>query len=262
MEKYMELQLWQFACVYLLLLLVLAIMKKCDIHQSKQLIVASVKMTVQLTLAGIILTLIFENPHPAFTAAYVCVMIAFTCHRVISLNKELNRNFKIIIIASTAIGGVSVMSFFIVVVVGQSLTDPQIVIPISGMLMGNMMTGLTLAVKTFKESLYGQSVKINALQCAGARPEKILHPFVTNALETAMLPTINSMVGLGIVSLPGMMTGQILAGSMPTTAIMYQIAIMVAICAVVSITCFMTLWMGQKTLYEKNSQIILIPKHL
>ena len=71
-----------------------------------------------------------------------------------------------------------------------------------------------------------------------------------------MLPTLNSMVGMGIVSLPGMMTGQILAGTLPMTSILYQIAIMIAICTAVTSACFGTLYFGSKTLYDKKRQII------
>lgn len=251
-----ELQIWQFALVYFLLIIVIALMKKCHIDQTKLLITASIKMTVQLILAGLILTYIFKNPHPIFTISYLMAMIAFTIHRVLSRSKGLNNRFKLIIAVSVSFSGIAVLIFFIFVVVGESILNPQYVIPISGMLMGNTMTGVSLGVKTLQESLNGQRTKVNALLCAGAAPKTILLPFVTQALETAMLPTLNSMVGMGIVSLPGMMTGQILAGTLPTTAILYQIAIMIAICTVVTCSSFGSLYFGYRTLFDKNTQII------
>ena len=69
------------------------------------------------------------------------------------------------------------------------------------------------------------------------------------------MPTLNSMVGMGIVSLPGMMTGQILSGTLPTTAILYQIAIMIAICTVVCLSVFGSLYFGYRTLYNDRNQI-------
>lgn len=90
----------------------------------------------------------------------------------------------------------------------------------------------------------------------GAAPKKILMPFVKQSLETAMLPTINSMIGMGVVSLPGMMTGQILSGTLPTTAILYQIAIMIAICTMVTSSSFGALYFGYRTLYDSKKQII------
>lgn len=256
MNGVVELQIWQFALVYFLLIIVIAIMRKCHIEQTRLLITASFKMTIQLALAGLILTYIFKNPSPLFTIAYLAVMTAFTIHRVISRNKGLNKRFKLVISASVGFSGITVLIFFIYAVVGDSIFNPQYAIPISGMLMGNTMTGVSLGVKTLREGLNGQRTKVNALLSAGAAPEKILLPFVIQALETAMLPTLNSMVGMGIVSLPGMMTGQILAGTLPTTAILYQIAIMIAICTVVTCSSFGALYFGYRTLFDKNTQII------
>ncbi|MEG1621429.1 MAG: ABC transporter permease, partial [Oscillospiraceae bacterium] len=80
MNGVVELQIWQFSLVYLLLIIVLVVMKKCKINQSKLLAVASLRMTVQLVLAGFILTYIFKNPHPAFTIGYLIIMIAFAVY--------------------------------------------------------------------------------------------------------------------------------------------------------------------------------------
>lgn len=256
MNNVIQFQIGQFLLIYLLLIVVALIMRKCKIDQTKLLIVASIKMTVQLVLAGLILTYIFQNPHPVFTISYLLAMISFSIHRVLSKNKDLNKRFKAVIAASIALSGIFVIVYFVCVVVGESVFNPQYAIPISGMIMGNTMTGVSLGVKTFRESMDGQRTKIHALLCIGASPSTILLPFVKRAMETAMLPTLNSMVGMGIVSLPGMMTGQILAGTLPTTAILYQIAIMIAICTVVTCSCFGSLFFGYKTLYDKNTQII------
>lgn len=259
MEQVIQLQIWQFLCIYLLLILILLIMKKCRIDKAKLLLISSFKMSVQLFLAGLILTYIFEHPHPLFTILYLVCMIFFTIYRVLVRHKEINANFKKIVAASIAFSGLFTVFYFVFVVIGSKAFSPQYVIPISGMVMGNTMTGVSLGLKTFLDSLNDQRIKIEALQCAGVSSQKILLPFVKQALETAMLPTINSMLGMGIVSLPGMMTGQILAGTLPTTAILYQIAIMIAICTTVTCSCFFSLYFGSKTLYTKATQIISLP---
>lgn len=251
-----QIQISQFLMIYLLLLLVLFIMKKCKIDNTSLVIVASCKMTIQLILAGLILTYVFNNPRPIFTFIYLLVMILFTIHQALSKNKNLNKQFKIVIALSIALSGVFVLVYFVYVVIGESLSNPQYVIPISGMIMGNTMTGVSLATKTFNESIEVQREKINALLCFGVSPSTILLPFAKQALETAMLPTINSMLGMGIVSLPGMMTGQILAGSSPATAILYQISVTIAICTAVTCSCFGSLYFGYRTLYDEDTQII------
>ena len=257
MKGVVEIQLWQFALIYLLLLIVIGVMKKCHVNQSRLLVWASARMSVQLVLAGLVLTYIFKNPHPAWTLLYLTAMIGFAIYRVLSKNKGINRRFQQVIGLSVALPGVFVTAFFVYIVVGETTLDPQYIIPIAGMIMGNAMNGVTLGIKTFRETLQAQRPRIEALLNAGATPHSILMPFMSQALETALLPTMNSMLGMGIVSLPGMMTGQILSGTLPTTAILYQIAIMIAICTVVCLATFGSLYFGLKTLYNSRNQILL-----
>ncbi len=256
MQGIVKLNILQFSLIYVLLLVVLAIMKKSKINETKLLVTASIRMTIQLVLAGLILTYIFENPHPVFVVIYIAAMVIFSIRRALSKHKNLNKNFKIAVSLSLAFSGISVLVYFIYIVVGQSVFNPQYTIPIAGMIIGNSMTGVNLALKTFNDTIKSQRPKIDALLNLGATPKKILLPYVNNAVETALLPTLNSMLGMGIVALPGMMTGQILSGTLPTTAIMYQIAIMIAICASVCLTVFCSLNFGYKTLYNKRNQFI------
>lgn len=185
------------------------------------------------------------------------MMVGFAICRVLAMNQNVNLKFKLIIAGSLALSGLMITIFFICIVVGESFFNPQYAIPISGMIMGNAMTGVNLGIKTFLESIKGQKIKMEALLNVGVTPQKILLPFVKQALETALLPTMNSMLGMGIVSLPGMMTGQILSGISPNTAILYQIAIMIAICAVVCLAVFGSLFFGHKTFYNKKNQIMI-----
>lgn len=258
MNGAVKLQIIPFLCVYLLLIIVLLIMKKSKVNQTKLLFVASIRMTLQLVIAGYILTYIFKHPNPFFTIGYIIIMVAFATYRVLSKNKGLNRRFKIVVGASIGISGICVLTFFILVVVRQSVFNPQYAIPLAGMIIGNSMTGVGLAIRTFNSSLASEHSKIESLENLGVSPQKILMPYVNSSLETALLPTLNSMVGMGIVSLPGMMTGQILSGTLPTTAIMYQIAIMIAICTSVCLSVFCSLNLGYRTLCNEKCQIKLI----
>lgn len=141
-------------------------------------------------------------------------------------------------------------------VVGRSFFDPQYTIPLSGMIIGNAMTGVSLGLKTFLESLDSEQLRIETMMNLGVSFQKILRPMVNRALESALLPTINSMLGMGIIFLPGMMTGQILSGTLPTTAILYQIAIMIAICTSVCLTTWLSLNLGYQTLYNDKNQYL------
>ena len=257
MGQIVELGIVQFAAVYLLLLVVLFIMKKARINRTKLLVVASIRMTLQLILAGLILTCIFKNPEPVFTLAYLAAMTVFAIHRVLSKNKGISKSFKWVVSLSLAGTGLAMVALFVGGIIRVSVFNPQYTITIGGMIIGNAMTGVTLAMKTFTEAIETQRHKIDTLMNLGVSPKRILIPFVNNALEMALLPTLNSMLGMGIISLPGMMTGQILSGTMPMTAILYQIAIMIAICTTVCLSVFSALHFGARTLYNKQNQITL-----
>lgn len=257
MDSIIKLSLLQFAVVYILLLVVLVIMKYCKVNQTKLLIVASIRMTLQLVLAGLVLTYIFKNPHPVFVILYITAMIGMAIHTIFSRNKNINKRFKLIVGFSLTFTGIAIIVFFIMVVIGVSLWNPQYTIPLSGMIIGNAMTGISLGLKTLTQNITSQRVKIETLIYIGASPKNILMPFVNQAIETAMLPTLNSMLGMGIISLPGMMTGQILSGTLPTTAILYQIAIMIAITTVVCLAVFCSLFFGCRTLYNNRNQMCI-----
>jgi len=134
MQGAVQLNILQFSLVYLLLIIVLAIMKKSKINQTKFLIVASLRMTVQLVLAGLILTYIFKNPHPAFVVLYIIAMVAFSIKRVLNKNKGLNPKFKLAVSISLAFSGIFILSYFVTVVVGKSIFNPQYTIPLGGMI--------------------------------------------------------------------------------------------------------------------------------
>ena len=251
-----QLSIFQFSLIYLILVAVLLIMKKAKIDQSRLLFTASLKMSVQLYLAGLVLTYIFGNPHPVFVLAYLLMMIAFSTRRIIKRNPYLNPQFRKIIFLTIGVSTISVLAFFVILVVGTDIFNPQYVIPIAGMIVGNAMNGLSLGIKSLSDTMNLEKNKIETLINAGIEPKEIMIPFINKSLEMALLPTLNSMLNMGIISLPGMMTGQILSGTIPMTAIMYQIAIMIAITTGVSLTSFSTLYLGYRTLINKRKQIV------
>ena len=257
MNDVVQLSISQFSLIYILLLVVLLVMKRARVDRMKLLIIGSVRMTVQLILVGFLLEYILADAHPLYTVAFLVAMLAFSVQRILSGRRELNRRFKVIVAAGLSASGLAVLAYFVILVVGENFFHPQYTIPLAGMIVGNAMTGVSLGLKTFSESLRLQGRELDTLLNLGASPREILRPIVANALETALLPTLNSMVGMGIIFLPGMMTGQILSGTSPTTAILYQIAIMIAICTSVCLSVFISLYFGNRTLYNKRNQLML-----
>ncbi len=245
-----------FSLIYILLLLVLLLMKKSQIPQSRFLLISSIRMTLQLILAGFVLTYIFNHSSAYLTMGYVVVMVGFSVFHVIKRNPWLNKKFRWIVGLSMGLSGVGVTLFFILVVAGENILNPQFTIPLCGMIFGNSLNGITIGLKSFHDQMEGSKTQLDSLINFGAAPKKILAPYVQSALETALLPTLNSMAGMGIVFLPGMMTGQILAGILPRLAILYQISIMIAIATVVCLSVFLALHLGARTLYNKRNRLL------
>ena len=257
MDEVIELNIINFALIYILLIIVIAVMRRSRIDQTKTLMVACLRMTVQLVLAGLILTVVFDNPNPWITSVYVIVMILFASYLVISRNPWLNRKFKGYVILAIGSSGITVLLYFILIVMNADVFNPQYAIPLAGMIVGNSMTGMALGLKAFSTELSSNRDRMDALLNIGAEPKRIMNPFVNKSVEFAMMPTINSMLGMGIISLPGMMTGQILSGTPPMVAVLYQIAILIAISVAVCMTVFTALNLGYKTLYNDKYQIVL-----
>ncbi|SET78325.1 TIGR00245 family protein [Natronincola peptidivorans] len=119
------------------------------------------------------------------------------------------------------------------------------------------MTGISLGVTRLVDGMYSERHLIESALMLGAKPKMAAKQIVDNAFDAAILPSINSMVGMGIVFLPGMMTGQILSGVSPVTAIEYQIAIMLGILGSVALTVILFVQLGYKTFFNDESQLMI-----
>jgi putative ABC transport system permease protein len=100
------------------------------------------------------------------------------------------------------------------------------------MILGNCMTGIALGLDTLTTSLVSRRAGVEAQLMLGATRQEAVAPVTRQALRNALMPTINSMAATGVVSLPGMMTGQILSGVPPAEAVKYQILVMFLIAGV------------------------------
>ncbi len=243
-----------FGLSYLLLVVILLIMKKQKIRRTGLLVLASLRMTIQLILVGFVLQYLFTNPHPLLTTAFVALMLTFAVWQILKTRSDLNRRFRRAITFSMVFSGLLVILYFLLAVVREDIFNPRYTIPLAGMIIGNAMTGITLGIRSFLETLKDQKGRIETLTNLGIDFRDILKPMINGALETALMPTLNSMLGMGIVFLPGMMTGQILSGTVPVTAIVYQITIMMAITASVCLTVFLALTLGSRSLYNEDQQ--------
>lgn len=258
MKGIMDLSVIQVALGYVFVLFVLLVLHIRGIDRKKMLVLASVRMTLQLMLTGYVLLWIFENPHPLFTLAVIALMETFAIFTVYKKFKgRLSSAMKRVVAIGLSVGTLSSMLYFLFVVVQISpWYDPQYFIPLAGMLVGNSMTGISLGVGRLLDGMQDNRQRVEEALILGATPKRAAAPIVDGAFDAAILPTINSMLGMGIVFLPGMMTGQILSGTVPTTAIAYQMAIMLGILGAVSASVLVMLYLGARTFFNAEDQLI------
>lgn len=259
MDGVIDLQLWQMAAAYIFVVILLIIVRAKGISREKEILISSVRMTLQLILTGYILVYLFNHPHPLYTLIIIVAMELFAIYNIFKRSKErLSKSLRKIVAVSMLFGTLSSLFYFLLIVVNISpWYDPRYFIPIAGMLIGNSMTGISLGVTRLLDGMHSQKHLVESALMLGATPKMAAKEIVDNAFDSAILPTINSMVGMGIVFLPGMMTGQILSGTSPVTAIEYQIAIMLGILGSVALTVILFVQLGYKTFFNEQSQLIL-----
>ncbi|MCC5910620.1 MAG: iron export ABC transporter permease subunit FetB [Clostridiaceae bacterium] len=259
MDGVIELQFWQMVAAYIFVVILLLIVRARGISREKEILIASIRMTVQLVLVGYILVYLFNNINPLNTIIVIVVMEVFAIHNIYKRTKtKLSKALKKIIAISMLFGTLSSLIYFLLIVINISpWYDPRYFIPIAGMLIGNSMTGISLGVTRLVDGMYSERHLIESALMLGATPKMAAKQIVDNAFDAAILPSINSMVGMGIVFLPGMMTGQILSGISPVTAIEYQIAIMLGILGSVALTVILFVQLGYKTFFNEESQLII-----
>ncbi len=258
MDGVIDLQLWQMVAAYIFVVVLLFIVRARGISREKEILISTVRMTLQLILTGYVLVYLFNNINPLYTIMIVIIMEIFAIYNIFKRTKtKLSQSLKKIIAISMIFGTLSSLVYFLLVVVNISpWYDPRYFIPIAGMLIGNSMTGISLGVTRLVDGMHNQRHLVESALMLGATPKMAAKEIVDNAFDSAILPTINSMVGMGIVFLPGMMTGQILSGTSPVTAIEYQIAIMLGILGSVALTVILFVQLGYKTFFNEQSQLL------
>lgn len=247
----------RLALAYVFIIIVLSFIRYRGIKKEKEIIISTFRMSVQLVLTGFVLKFIFSHPSPILSVIIVTAMEFFAIHTVIrKFRNRASADLKKIAAVSLLVGTSISLFYFLLVIVGlKPWFNPQYFIPIAGMIIGNSMTGVSLGMNSMIESMSVRKAFVNEALVLGASPKEASKEIVDKVFESAIMPTVNSMLGMGIVFLPGMMTGQILSGTVPTTAISYQIAIMLGILGSVSITLMLFLSFGYKTFFSKQDQL-------
>lgn len=243
-----------------LLVLNAALSLAMQLGLARQLAVSAVRMFVQLLLVGMVLKAVFELGSPWVTAGLALIMGCFAGYEVRARQERRLRG-----VWGYGLGAGSVMlaagmvTLFALTV--QIRPDPwylpRYAIPLLGMVLGNVMTGVSLALNDVSLSLSRERPAVEAQLALGASRWKALRPVTRRALRSGLIPIINAMAATGVVALPGMMTGQILAGVEPGQAVRYQLLIMFLIAGATASGVYMAVFASLARLTDERARLRL-----
>ncbi len=226
----------------------------------RQLLIAALRTVIQLILLGLVLKVLFVQSHPLFITLLALFMLLVAGYEVMARQKR-----RFLGVWGMGVGTLSmfISSFTVtllaltVIIQAEPWYSVQYLIPLLGMLLGNTMSGVAIALDNLTHNAWQQRQQIEARLILGHSWEQAIGEHRRDALRSGMIPIINAMAAAGVVSLPGMMTGQILAGTPPFEASKYQILIMLLIAAGTGFGATAAVWIGSKHLFDDRERLRL-----
>jgi len=246
------------ASLLIILLAFLSLILKLGL--AGQIIIAAVRTVVQLLLIGLLLKLLFTQVDLLFISILSIVMLLIAGREVMARQERRFGGWWGYGLGTMSmfISSFALTIYALVIVIGtEPWYTPQYAIPLLGMMLGNTMTGVALALDRLTSSAWQQRQVIEARLILGQDWRSAIGGITRESVRIGMMPMINAMAAAGIVSLPGMMTGQILAGTDPLEAVKYQILIMFLITAGTGFATILATWVGAKHLFDDRQRLRL-----
>lgn len=224
----------------------------------RQLIWASVRTVVQLLAIGYVLGWVFEFAYWYVVLPIMCLMTLIAGTSAAGRGKRTYAGQRIDSIASVWISSwlVTAVGLFAVIRI-HPWYEPQYAIPILGMILGNTLTGVSLGMERMTQELISGRGTIEMILALGGTRWEAAQQAARHAVRAGMMPTLNQMTVVGIVSLPGMMTGQVLAGENPEDAVRYQIVIMFLIAAASALGTVGAVLLTYRRLFSTDHRFLL-----
>lgn len=262
MQASIDISWLQLGLFSLLLLIPIALNNLFKLAMFKQTCVAITRMFIQLLLVGLYLEYIFALDNLWLNILWVVLMIFVGSHSILS--KSQLPIFKLIFANSAALACallplLVILAFWIIK--PQPFYSTQYMIPLAGMLLGNSLSSNIVALQTLFDAFATRKCEYEAAISLGASPYQAAFPFLQHALKKAQAPILASMATTGIVTLPGMMTGQVLGGVTPMIAIKYQLLILIAIFVMLSVSLTITLLLSLQISLSPSGLLKVKTKH-
>jgi len=222
----------------------------------RDLIVGTVRTFAQLFLMGYVLVYIFALSRPWLVLVVFAGMIFFAGRIVAGRVKGKGVPVFWPVFLSMLLSYM-VVSFLVtgVVVQADPWWEPRYFLPLGGMVVGNSMNAMALALERLFGEMTNRREEVETLLCLGAEPNEATSSIFADSVRAGMIPSINSMMGVGLVFIPGMMTGQILAGADPLLAIKYQIVVMLMLVGSTTLGSVLAVSLARRRLFTPAAQL-------
>jgi putative ABC transport system permease protein len=195
----------------------------------KQLAVAAVRMVAQLVVIGLVLRAVFAVASPPLTLAVILAMAAIAAREVAARPKQRLGHFGNYAVGASAVALATLITSVLALTTALRPSpwySARYAIPLAGIILGNVLNAASIALDSLLGGVVRERAAIEAQLALGATIRTAMRRLVREAVRRGMLPTVNTMAAAGVVTLPGIMTGQILAGLDPMEAVKYQILLM------------------------------------
>lgn len=220
----------------------------------KELIVATVRSFVQLIAIGYLLELVFDLNSPFFTLLLLAIMTIIAGRTTAERAKHIP-HAQVIALASIGIGSILTLALLIVFHIFDFI--PQDIIPIGGMIIGNSMTTATLVITRLSSDFSEQRDTIESKLALGASSRQASLTQFQRAIKSAMSPIVDTTKTVGLIKLPGAMTGMILAGASPLQAVQLQLIVMYMLVGSATFTGLIAAYMTYRQYFTPQHQLIL-----
>ncbi len=248
------------ALAALLVLALAGLSDRLDLGLRGRILISAARTGIQLLLVGTVLKALFAHADLAWVALMAGVMLLVAGREVTA---RQHRRFLGwwgygVGTVSMFVSAFAVTVLALTVVIGPTpWYRPQYSIPLLGMLLGNTMNGVSLGVDRLTQGAWQQRREIEARLMLGHPWHEAIASLRRESTRNGMVPILNAMAAAGVVSLPGMMTGQILAGTLPVDAVKYQILIMFLIAAGSGFGTMAAVWLGGRRLFDERHRLRL-----
>ena len=241
------------ALAFMLVLVALLVSQKEKLGLHKDILWSVARAIIQLTLVGYALHYLFD-----FNSRWLTLlMVLFICiNAALNARKRSKRIGNAFLISFIAIGFGTALTLTILLLSGALALVPMQVIPVSGMIAGNAMVAVGLCYTQLNQRFGDNRQQIEEMLSLGASVKRASVTLVRDSIRAAMIPTVDAAKTVGLVSLPGMMSGLIFAGIDPIQAIKYQIMVTFMLLGTAAISTIIAAWLGYRRFFNQRAQLI------